>query len=261
MNTRILSFVVILIGLSSCYNPKLNSLENELSTKTAQVSQLEKQLDHLQTTNSSLLDRLADLSVINQTEAESIKNSLASLNRQQEYIAELADIIEEKDSINDALVYNLRNSLIDFHDEDVEIEVRGSAVYVSISDKLLFNSGSSQILPGANNVLEKVSRIINDNDQLNVLVEGHTDNMPISNTRFRDNWDLSAMRATAVVRKLESDFFIRPERLTASGRGQYIPKADNGSQMGRQKNRRTEIILTPKLDQFFDLLKEPEFVG
>tara|TARA_B100000497_G_C7684231_1_gene414364 strand:+ start:1230 stop:1994 length:765 start_codon:yes stop_codon:yes gene_type:complete len=253
--------LIALVSLSSCYNPKIQSLENELSTKSAQVTQLEKQIDHMQTTNGSLLDRLAQLSVLNQTEAESIKNSLESMNRQQEYIAELADIIEEKDSINDALVYNLRNSLIDFHDDDIEVEVRGSAVYVSISDKLLFNTGSSHILPGANKVLEKVSRIINDNDQLNVLVEGHTDNLPIGNTRYQDNWDLSALRATAVVRKLEQDFYIIPGRLTASGRGEHLPKADNGSQIGRSKNRRTEIILTPKLDQFFDLLKEPELIG
>jgi len=258
---RVLSIAIILLGMTSCYNPKVKSLENELSTKSAQVMQLEKQLEHLQNSNSSLLDRMADLSVINQADAESIKSSLESLNRQQEYIAELSDIIEEKDSINNALVYNLRRSLDDFHDEDVDIEVRGSAVYVSISDKLLFNTGSSQILPAATSVLQKVSQIINDNDQLNVLVEGHTDNMPISNTKYQDNWDLSAMRATAVVRKLERDFFIRPERLTASGRGEYIPRANNESLTGRQKNRRTEIILTPKLDQFFDLLKEPEFVG
>ena len=159
------------------------------------------------------------------------------------------------------MVYNLRNSLIDFNDDDIDIEVRGSAVYVSISDKLLFNTGSSSVLPRASSVLEKVSRIINDNDQLNVLVEGHTDNLPIANVKFQDNWDLSAMRATAVVRKLEQDFFITPGRLTASGRGEHVPKADNGSQTGRSKNRRTEIILTPKLDQFFDLLKEPELIG
>lgn len=261
MNIRILIFLAVALIFGACHNPKIQSLENQLSTKSAQVDQLEKQIDHMQKTNSSLLDRLAQLSVINQTEAESIKNSLQSLNRQQEYIVELADIIEEKDSINDALVYNLRNSLLDFDDDDVEIEVRGSAVYVSISDKLLFNTGSSKVLNGANSVLEKVSRIINDNDQLNVLVEGHTDNLPISTDKYTDNWDLSALRATAVVRKLEQDFYITPGRLTASGRGEHVPKADNQSQLGRQKNRRTEIILTPKLDQFFELLKEPELVG
>jgi len=261
MNIKFLVIFIISASISACYNPKVQSLENELSTKSSQVEQLEKQLEHMQMTNSSLLDRLAQLSVINQTEAESIKNSLQSLNRQQDYIAELADIIEEKDSINDALVYNLRSSLLDFDDEDVKIEVRGSAVYVSISDKLLFNTGSSNVLPAANNVLEKVSRIINDNDQLNVLVEGHTDNIPISTGKYKDNWDLSALRATSVVRKLEQDFFITPGRLTASGRGEHVPRADNKFITGRQKNRRTEIILTPKLDQFFDLLKDPELIG
>ena len=261
MNIKIFVFFVFTVSFTSCYNPKVQSLENELSTKSAQVEQLEQQLEHLQGTNNSLLDRMSQLSVINQTEAESIKNSLISLNRQQDVITELADIIEEKDSINDALVYNLRSSLLDFNDEDVNIEVRGSAVYVSIADKLLFNTGSSNILPGANTILEKVSRIINDNDQLNVLVEGHTDNVPISTDRYHDNWDLSALRATAVVRKLEQDFYITPGRLTASGRGEHVPRADNEYITGRQKNRRIEIILTPKLDQFFELLKEPELVG
>lgn len=261
MHKQILLFTTVLLGLSSCYNPKIKSLESELSTKSAQVTQLEKQIDHMQTTNSSLLDRLQDLSVINQTEAESIKNSLQSLNRQQQYITELSDIIDEKDSINNALVYNLRNSLIDFDDEDVIVEVKGTAVYVSISDNMLFNSGSSQVLSGAKGVLEKVARIINDNEQVNVLVEGHTDDVPISTEKFQDNWDLSTLRATAVVRLLQNEFYIPPARLTASGRGEYVPKADNGTLVGRRKNRRTEIILTPKLDQFFELLQEPELVG
>ena len=261
MKTKIILFFSVITCFISCYNPKIQALENQLSTKSAQVSQLEQQIQHMQETNNSILDRMADLSVINKTEAESIKNSLESLNRQQQYIAELSDIIEEEDSINDALVNNLRRSLLDFDDEDVQIEVRGSAVYVSLSDRLLFNTASSQILPGAHQVLEKVARIINDNDQLNVLVEGHTDNVPISNVRYGDNWELSALRATSVVKLLQNEFYVAPARLTAAGRGEYVPITENYSATDRQRNRRTEIILTPKLDQFFKLLEVPELVG
>ncbi len=261
MNTKIILFFSAVISLNSCYNPKIQALQNQLSSKSAQVTQLEQQIEHMQLTNNSLLDRMADLSIVNKTEAESIKNSLESLNRQQQYIAELADIIEEKDSVNNALVSNLRRSLLNFDDEDVQIEVRGSAVYVSLSDRLLFNTASSRILPGAHQVLEKVARIINDNDQLNVLVEGHTDNLPISNEHYADNWELSVLRATSVVKMLQNQFFVPPARLTASGRGEHVPKRDNYSPTNRRQNRRTEIILTPKLDQFFKLLEEPELVG
>ena len=261
MNTKIFLFFPVILFLTACYNPKIQSLQNQLSTKSAQVTQLEQQIQHMQETNSSILDRMADLSIVNKTEAESIKNSLESLNRQQQYIAELADIIEGKDSVNNALVSNLRRSLHDFNDQDVQIEVRGSAVYVSLSDRLLFNTASSRILPSAHQVLEKVARIINDNDQLNVLVEGHTDNVPISNDRFADNWELSVLRATSVVKMLQIEFYVTPARLTAAGRGEYVPKTNNYSITDKQQNRRTEIILTPKLDQFFSLLEEPGLVG
>ena len=261
MNVKIIFALIAVVSFTSCYNPKIRSLETQLSTKSAQVTQLEQQIEHMQTTNTSLLERMADLSVVSRTEAESIKNSLESLNRQQLYIDELSDIIEEKDSINDALVGNLRRSLLNFDDEDVHVEIRGSAVYISLSDRLLFNTASSSILPGAHSVLEKVARIINDNDQLNVLVEGHTDNLPISNERYADNWDLSVLRATSVVKMLQKEFFVTPARLTAAGRGEFVPKKQNYNPSDRQQNRRTEIILTPKLDQFFHLLEEPGLVG
>ena len=244
--------------MSACQSPQMKA---QLAEKQAQIIQLEEQLDHLQTTNESLLDRLEDLSVINKSDAESIRNSITSINTQFEYIEELTEEIAEKDSINAVLVSNLRSSLIDFDDDDIQIEIKGNAVYVSISDKMLFQSGSSRLSSNALNVLEKVSHIVHDNNDLNILVEGHTDDLPISNAKFKDNWDLSTSRATAVVRTLQNKFDIDPSRLTAAGKAEFMPKTENQTMTGRSQNRRTEIIITPKLDQFFKLLETPELVS
>jgi len=261
MNKKYSLLILCPLFLISCESSQKKMLKKQLSEKAEQIQQLEEQLDHLQSSNESLLDRLADLSVINRNDAESIKNSITSINRQFEYIEELSEEIEEKDSINAVLVSNLKSSLIDFDDEDIEISVRGNAVYVSISDRMLFQTGSSRVSRNAYSVLEKVSRIINDNDEVDVLVEGHTDNLPISNNTYKDNWDLSVSRATSVVRTLQKRFDVDPTRLTASGRSEFVPKTENETNTGRSQNRRTEIIITPKLDQFFKLLEAPELLS
>jgi len=257
---EILAIVVSTLLLTSC-GSKVKQLEQQLQTKEEQVIQLETQLDHIRETNSSLLDRLSDLSVITQTDAKSIQNSLLSMNRQNDYIQNLTNKIHEKDSINLALVTNLKRSLLDFNDDDIQVQVKGSAVYVSIADKMLFRSGSTSLSKESGAVLQKVASIINDHDDMNVLVEGHTDNVPIANDKVGDNWDLSVLRATAVVRELQNKHQVEPDRLTAAGRSKYIPKADNDTKEGQSQNRRTEIIITPKLDQFFKLLKAPELLG
>jgi len=251
---KIVIILALALGLTSCENSKVKLLET-------QVAQLEDQLSHTQGTNSSLLDRLSDLSVINKSEAKSIQSSLETLSAQNAYIQDLTDKIHEKDSINFELVSNLKRSLVDINDEDIQIEVRGSAVYVSIADKLLFQSGSSQISRKANVILQKVATVINDHDNVNVLVEGHTDNIPINNEIYRDNWDLSVQRATTVIRILQQEYYVDPTRLTAAGRSSYVPVSDNETTIGRSKNRRTEIILTPKLGQFLELLEAPDVVG
>jgi len=235
--------------------------EDQYKTRDNQISQLEEQVDHLQETNTTLLARLEDLSIVNQTEAESIKKSLETIGDQYGFIQDLTSKIHEKDSINMELVNNLRSSLIDFDDEDIDIEVKGNAVYVSISDKMMFASASSRLNKSANTVLGKVARVILDNENVNVLVEGHTDSVPINNQNYKDNWDLSVLRATAVVRKLSEQFNIDPSRLTAAGRSYHIPKVENTTREGRSANRRTEIIITPKLDQFFKLLEAPQVIG
>jgi chemotaxis protein MotB len=235
--------------------------KKELALKDQQINQLQGQLDHIQNTNNSLLDRLSDLSVISKSGAESINKSLESINQQYAFIENLTTKIQEKDSINLALVMNLKRSLSDINDQDVQVEVRGGVVYVSISDKMLFRSGSSNLTRQALDVLGKLAAVINDHDDLNVLVEGHTDNVPINTECLVDNWDLSVKRATSVVRTLQNDYYVSPDRMTAGGRSEYVPKSDNGSTTGRSENRRTEIIITPKLDQFFKLLEAPKLAG
>ena len=250
-------FVVVIMAsliLPACQNEKVKQLET-------QIVQLTDQVEHLQGSNTGLLDQLSDMSVINQTESKSIQASLENIGRQNAYIQNLTEKLEEKDSINFALVTNLKRSLIDIDDSDLEIEVRGSAVYVSISDKLLFSTGSTIVNKRSYDVLSKVASVINDHDQLNVLIEGHTDNVPINNSRVNDNWDLSVLRATSIVRLLQEQYYVAPERLTAAGRSSYLAKRDNESLTGRSENRRTEIIMTPKMDQFFKLLESPDLAG
>jgi chemotaxis protein MotB len=243
---------------------EINQLRSELAIRNSELqnerlrgSSLEQQIEHLRQTNTNLLDRLSDLSVISQTGAESIKKSLEALNEQNKYIKDLTSSIQRKDSLNLALVMNLKRSLSDVNDEDITIEVKKGVVYISLSDKMLFRSGSHEILPQAQTVLGKIARVVNDHRELDILVEGHTDNVPINTNCLKDNWDLSVMRATSVVRALQTRYGVATDRMTAGGRSEYLPKTTNATAQGRAINRRTEIIILPKLDQFFQLLEQP----
>lgn len=255
-------FVVLfsLLCLTSCENKKAAQLEKVVAEKNKQIEQLEDQLEHAQSTTNSLLDRMSDLSIVNKEGAKSIRKSLENITQQYSFIEDLTSKVQTKDSLNLALVMNLKRSLSNINDSDVEVEVKGGIVYVSISDKLLFTPGSAKISSKAESVLGKVASVINDHDELNVLVEGHTDNKPIKNKYMDDNWDLSVRRATAVVRLLQNDYYVSPERMTAAGRAQYMPKEDNETEEGRAKNRRTEILIMPRFDQFFELMEAPELV-
>ena len=256
-NQSIFLVLTVFLALGACKNKEAEKLKSELGLKNDQISQLEQQVDHLQKTNGSLLDRMSDLSIVSKAGAESIQESLKSLSHSYDYIQDLNTKIQSKDSLNLALVMNLKRSLIDVNDDDIQVEVRGGVVHVSISDKLLFRSGSAKLGNQAEEVLGKIASVINDHSDLNVLVEGHTDNIPMSNSCIADNWDLSVKRATSVVRVLERDHYVDPARLTAAGRSEHLPKADNDDEDGRGMNRRTEIIIMPKLDQFFKLLESP----
>ncbi|WP_138992550.1 OmpA family protein [Larkinella sp. C7] len=227
----------------------IGTKDAELLTKNGQITDLQSQLDYLKKTNTNLLDRMADLSIVSKAGAESIRRSLETLSN-------VSSSAQRRDSINLLLVKNLKRSLSDINDSDVQVEVKKGVVYVSISDKMLFPSASYVLNKQAETVLGKVAQVINDHRNLDVLVEGHTDVYPISTQFLKDNWDLSVMRATSVVRTLQTQFGVAPSRLTAGGRSEFIPKEDNTTEAGRQANRRTEIVLLPKLDEFFNLLTE-----
>lgn len=240
---------------------QLTAKDTDLQSKAKQASDLQAQIDYLKKTNTNLLDRMSDLSIVSKSGAESIKKSLETLNEQTKYTNNLNASIQRKDSINLALVMSLKRSLDDINDQDVQVEVKKGVVYVSLSDKMLFRSGSYEVLPAAEVVLEKVAKVVNDHKELDILVEGHTDAVPISTASIKDNWDLSALRATSVVRTMQNKFGVAPGRLTAGGRSEFAPKDDNATSAGRQQNRRTEIIITPKMDQFFNLLSSGQAGG
>jgi chemotaxis protein MotB len=230
----------------------------ELENERLKTRSLEQQMEYFKSTNTNLLDRLSDLSVVNKSGAESIKKSLEALNEQNKYIKDLTTSMREKDSLNLALVINLKRSLGDINDEDVTIEVKKGVVYISLSDKMLFKSGSADINARAEEVLGKIAKVLNDHKELDILVEGHTDNVPIKTNCVEDNWDLSVKRATSVVRSLQNKYNVAPGRMTAGGRSEFVPKASNATSQGKSLNRRTEIIILPKLDQFFQLLEPPK---
>ncbi len=238
-------------------NTTLRNKESELARTEAQRASYEQQIGNLTSTNAKLLDQMSANQLTTQAEAKSIAASLTKINSQSEYIERLNKVIRVKDSTSVALVYNLKKSLENINDEDIDVQVKGTKVFVSISDKLLFKSGQASVGGQASEILSKVAKVIKDNEDLDITVEGHTDNVPISSSKYADNWELSTARATAVVKALSTKYGVEPSRLAAAGRGEFMPKVENDTPEGRATNRRTEIILTPKLDQFFKLLEAP----
>lgn len=222
------------------------------------IDALNKQIAFLKENNNTFLNQMKDLSVISSTQAESIKKSMENIGSKDAYIQDLQRAMSRKDSLNMALVMNLKSALSDINDSDIEIKVEKSAVYISISDKLLFKSGSYDVTDAAKTVLGKVAQVLNSKPDIEFLVEGHTDNVPIKNNCILDNWDLSAKRATSVVRILQNTYNIDPKRMTAGGRGEYLPVAGNDSVDGKAANRRTRIVILPQLDQFYKLLERPQ---
>lgn len=241
---------------------KCRDAEAEASRRKAQletdIAGLNQQIDFLKQNNNVVLGQLKDLSVISSAQAESIKKSLDNIGSKDAYIQTLQGAIARKDSLNMALVMNLKGALNDINDNDVEIKVEKGVVFISISDKMLFRSGSYDVTDKAMNVLGKVAQVLNNKPEIEFLVEGHTDNVSMKNNCISDNWDLSVKRATTVVRILQTRFNLNPKRMTAGGRGEYVPLQDNSSAEGRAANRRTRIVILPQLDQFFQLLEKPQ---
>lgn len=268
--TALLS-VVFMTGCVT--NKKYNELDSryrstndDLIECNASSKAMQQMIKDLKQQNSDLKEGYA---AIKQTLDQSMANNhqgsvniaklVDEINSSNKYIKELVAAKSKSDSLNIVLTTNLTRSLDSEELKDVDVKVLKGVVYISLADNMLYKSGSYDISPKAMDILGKIAKIIKDYKDYDVLVEGNTDNVPISRPNIRNNWDLSALRASSVVQALQNDFGIDPSRLTAGGRGEYNPVAGNDTPAGRQKNRRTQIIITPNLDQFLDLIdKAPE---
>lgn len=224
---------------------RISSLEEQLSSEKANVSALQAALDKCLTSSNQGGINIAKL--------------VDEINASNKYIQHLVNLKNKSDSLNVVLTNNLTRSLSREELKDVDVKVLKGVVYISLSDNMLYKSGDYNISERAGETLSKIAKIIKDYGEYDVLVEGNTDNVPISKTNIRNNWDLSALRASSVVQALQNTYGVDAKRMTAGGRGEYNPVSDNDSEAGRTKNRRTEIIVTPKLDQFMELIdKAPE---
>lgn len=275
---KVKSFLVIaaaaLLSLSSCVSHKKYALlQNDYQTTkegliecNANTRSLETQISDLKNQNADLKKGVASLKATldqamnnNAQGNVNISKLVDEINASNKYIKELVAAKSKSDSLNLVLTTNLTRSLDPQELKDVDVKVLKGVVYISLNDNMLYKSGSYEISPAAMDILSKIAKIIKDYKDYDVLVEGNTDNVPINRPNIRNNWDLSALRASSVVQALQNDFGIDPSRLSAAGRGEYNPVATNSTPEGRSQNRRTQIIITPNLDQFMDLIdKAPE---
>ncbi len=241
----------------------LQTAHRQAQTKAQTLQAL---LDEARRNNADLkasynaLQNSLDKSILQNTQGNvNISKLVDEINASNKYIKQLVQAKSKSDSLNLALTANLTRTLSGNELDEVNVRVLKGVVYISLADNMLFKSGSYQVNQRAMQTLSKIAKIIKDYRDYDVLVEGNTDNVPISRTNIRNNWDLSTLRASSIVQVLQNDFGVDPSRLTAAGRGEYNPIADNTGELGRQRNRRTEIIITPKLDQFLDLIdKAPD---
>ncbi|MEE9439707.1 MAG: OmpA family protein [Saprospiraceae bacterium] len=254
----------LMTKLSECEKKKnmLSGDSKELKLRQEQINDLKVQISDLKSQLDKQYNQVGDLTVLSQSANENIKETLKQLEGKDKYIRLIQAARTKTDSINLALAVNLKGVLKDgITDADIDVKVDKTVVFVNLSDKMLYQPGSSLLTVRANEVLGKIAKIIQSRPDLEVMVEGYTDSQPISTSCVKDNWDLSVKRATSVVRLLQTKHGIDPNRLIAAGRGQYNALAPNDTPEGRSINRRTRIIILPKLDQFYDLLnpkKVPE---
>jgi chemotaxis protein MotB len=246
-----------LVKLEKCEQEKtlLKGDQKELQLRNEQIADLKVQIADLKVQRDKSVTQVGDLTVLSQSANDNITETLRQLEGKDQYIRLVQAARTKADSINLALAVNLKGVLSQgISDNDIDVKVDKTVVFVNLSDKMLYQSGSSRLTSRANEVLGKVAEVIKSRPDLEVMVEGYTDNRPISNSCVKDNWDLSVQRATSVVRLLQKTHNIDPNRLIAAGRGEYNALADNSTDEGRSTNRRTRIIILPKLDQFYDLL-------
>jgi chemotaxis protein MotB len=276
---KILSFVIMAAMFASCVSSKKykeasarnKKLEDDNKALQMQLyschdsntvcqttnRSLRDQLDAQKGASSQMLEQLKDLSVISNSQAESIKKSLENINSKDAYIRNLQSAIQRKDSLTQQLILNLKGAIGNLNDKDINIKVDKGVVYIDISDKMLFKTGKWDVTDQARDVLGKVAKVLLAQPDIEFMVEGHTDNVPFHEGVLEDNWDLSVKRATSVIRILQNQYNIPPARMTAAGRGEYVPVGTNDTEEGRAANRRTRIVILPQLDQFFKLLEKP----
>ena len=251
---------------NSTLSGKYQDAREQLASANARIQSLEEQLATARKGNDKLQGALKDMqSSLNQSLSNANSNNVNisklvdQINESNQYIRHLVDVKTKSDSLNLVLTNNLTRSLSREELKEVDVQVLKGVVYISLADNMLYKSGSYEINDRAAETLSKIAKIITDYKDYDVLIEGNTDDVPILRENIRNNWDLSCLRASSVVQYLQNKFGVDPKRLTAGGRGEYNPVASNSTAVGKQRNRRTQIIITPKLDQFMDLIdKAPE---
>lgn len=268
---RVLLISFVALGLASCGAKKkiaeleqknkvcqelLNSTTVKLNLCLTEKEALTQQNDYLKKSNTDLINNSKELAVLTTKGAENLERSLESLKEKDLKISRLQDAITKKDSMTLALVSSLKKN-VGLDDQDININVEKGVVFINISDKMLFKSGSYVVTDKAKVVLEKVAKVINDKPDFECMVEGHTDNVPFTgNAILLDNWDLSVKRATAITRVLTKELGVNPKQLIAAGRSEYIPLVENKTAENRATNRRTRIVILPKIDQFYDMIEK-----
>jgi chemotaxis protein MotB len=234
---------------------KLNSCLDEKEKLNTDNTSLTSQLEYLKKTNSDLMIMSKDMAILSAKGSENLEKSLESLKEKDLKITRLQDALTKKDSVTLALVTSLKRE-VGIDDPDININVEKGVVMISIADNLLFKSGSFEVNAKAKSVLAKVAKVINSKPDFECMVEGHTDNVPFKNAVLVDNWDLSVKRSTAIVRVLQNDLGVNPKQLIPAGRSSYVPLVANNTPANKAKNRRTRIIIMPKIDQFYDMLEK-----
>jgi chemotaxis protein MotB len=263
--------IVVLLASTSCGTKKkiaaleaknkeiqdlLNTATVKLNTCLTEKESMASQMDFLKKNNSDLINNMGNMTTLSTQGAQNIEKALETIKEKDLKITRMQDALTKKDSVTLALVTSLKSS-VGISDPDIEINVEKGVVFISIADKLLFKSGSYLVSDRAKEVLAKVAKVINDKPTFECMVEGHTDNVPFTgNAILIDNWDLSVKRSTAIVRVLTKDLKVNPAQLIAAGRGEFIPLVANNSTENRATNRRTRIVILPKIDEFYDMIEK-----
>jgi chemotaxis protein MotB len=234
----------------------LNSTTVKLNLCLSEKESMSSQIDFLKKNNSDLINNAGNLTTLSAQGAANIEKALETIKEKDLKITRMQDALTKKDSVTLALVTSLKSS-VGISDPDIEVNVEKGVVFISIADKLLFKSGSYMVSDKAKEVLAKVAKVVNDKPTFECMVEGHTDNVPFTgNAVLLDNWDLSVKRSTAIIRVLTKELKVNPAQLIAAGRADYIPLVENNTADNRAKNRRTRIVVLPKIDEFYDMIEK-----